>query len=144
MKNKNEVVNTGIRVNLQLTIFESNEELDGEMYFTYEEAMKLQTDKKRLPTREEMKILGDSMVFEVGEWRIYDCLDKSKYTVMPMNGYRYLSDGSLLNVGSEGICWSSVPSGSNAYILLFYDCGKIFPSTNGPQASGFSVRCIKS
>jgi uncharacterized protein (TIGR02145 family) len=61
---------------------------------------------------------------------------------LPMAGGRRLSsDGSLSDVGSDGLYWSSTVSGTDARVLYFASGGaSMYPYG---QAGGFSVRCLK-
>jgi uncharacterized protein (TIGR02145 family) len=59
---------------------------------------------------------------------------------LPVGGYRDGSNGSLDNVGSDGVYWSSTFSGTSSQFLNFYSFNaRVFPNN---RASGFSVRCI--
>jgi uncharacterized protein (TIGR02145 family) len=58
----------------------------------------------------------------------------------PVAGDRYLSSGSLLNVGSYGLYWSSTVDGTNARYLAFASSDANMFSI--ARAFGFSVRCI--
>ncbi|MDQ3190189.1 MAG: fibrobacter succinogenes major paralogous domain-containing protein [Bacteroidota bacterium] len=60
---------------------------------------------------------------------------------LPMPGGRNYSTGSLNNVGTEGLYWSSTVSGTNSR-FLFFDSSFATISFNG-RAYGFSVRCLK-
>jgi uncharacterized protein (TIGR02145 family) len=60
---------------------------------------------------------------------------------LPRAGYRNSSDGSLLNVVSEGYNWSSTVSGTTA-LSLYFDDSLATMGTN-IRAHGFSVRCLK-
>ncbi|MDD2345763.1 MAG: FISUMP domain-containing protein, partial [Bacteroidales bacterium] len=60
---------------------------------------------------------------------------------LPVAGYRNSSTGSLVNVGSNGYCWSSTVDGTFSRYLNFYSGGAGVYS--GGRAFGFSVRCIK-
>lgn len=62
---------------------------------------------------------------------------------LPYAGYRNSSNGTWLNGGSSGYYWSSSPSGTNGYILIF-SSSSILPSNAIDRASGFSVRCFKN
>jgi len=60
---------------------------------------------------------------------------------LPMAGYRYRGDGSLFNVGIDGLYWSSTVSGTSGRVLYFV-------SSNASmftyfRANGYSVRCLK-
>ncbi|MCB0668762.1 MAG: hypothetical protein KDC80_23220 [Saprospiraceae bacterium] len=60
---------------------------------------------------------------------------------LPMAGYRDGSDGSPIDVGSSGGCWSSTVNGTSSRYLAF---GSIFAAMGTSSRSyGFSVRCIK-
>jgi hypothetical protein len=60
---------------------------------------------------------------------------------LPAAGLRDRSSGSLFNVGSFGLYWSSTDSGANARRLDF-DSSDAFMSSNS-RAGGASVRCLK-
>jgi len=60
---------------------------------------------------------------------------------LPMSGYRYFSNGSLYQVGTNGNYWSSTVSGTNSRHLQFYSSGAFI--TTNDRAHGFSVRCLK-
>jgi uncharacterized protein (TIGR02145 family) len=60
---------------------------------------------------------------------------------LPMAGYRLYSDGSLGNVDSFGVYWSSTVSGADAR-NLYVDSGDANLGTSS-RAFGFSVRCLK-
>ena len=60
---------------------------------------------------------------------------------LPMAGYRDYSDGSLGNVGTDGVYWSSTVSSANARSLNFFS-SVAFMNTDA-RAFGFPVRCIK-
>jgi hypothetical protein len=61
-----------------------------------------------------------------------------------VGGYRSLSDGSLNDVGSNGLglYWSSTPGGTLTNNLFFHSGGS--GMSGGYRAHGFSVRCIKN
>ena len=60
----------------------------------------------------------------------------------PVAGYRGYSDGSFLNVGSDGNVWSStVFQNTHALILKFHSSDAYL--SNHHRANGYSVRCIK-
>jgi hypothetical protein len=60
---------------------------------------------------------------------------------LPLGGYRYYSDGSLLDVGSFGYYWTSAYYGwySKSLEFLSFNAGII----DLRRADGLSVRCIK-
>ncbi|MDR0546873.1 MAG: fibrobacter succinogenes major paralogous domain-containing protein [Dysgonamonadaceae bacterium] len=60
---------------------------------------------------------------------------------LPAAGYRYLSSGSLRNVGYYGYYWSSSVNGSNGRSLSF-DRSYVNPNYSTYRAGGFSVRCV--
>jgi uncharacterized protein (TIGR02145 family) len=60
---------------------------------------------------------------------------------LPMAGYRFYSDGSLGNVDTFGVYWSSTVSGADARDL-YVDSGDANLGTSS-RAFGFSVRCLK-
>jgi hypothetical protein len=58
-----------------------------------------------------------------------------------MAGFRSNVDGSLTNVGSYGIYWSSSVDGASASILYFSSSDANMYSDG--RALGLSVRCLK-
>ncbi len=60
---------------------------------------------------------------------------------LPVAGFRYYSNGTLSNVGSIGLYWSSTVSGTFARHLFFSSSNANMSSSN--RANGFSVRCLK-
>ncbi len=60
---------------------------------------------------------------------------------LPLAGFRHFSNGSLINVSTNGVYWSSTVSGANARYLLFFS-GDASMVTNS-RAYGLSVRCLK-
>ena len=60
---------------------------------------------------------------------------------LPLAGFRTFSGGTLLNVGSYGVYWSSTVSGTSARFLYFTSTNANMDANN--RAHGFSVRCIK-
>jgi Fibrobacter succinogenes major domain (Fib_succ_major). len=60
---------------------------------------------------------------------------------LPVAGNRNYGDGSLLNVGSYGLYWSSSVAGAVASYLYFISSSADMNSGN--RAFGFSVRCRK-
>ena len=59
---------------------------------------------------------------------------------LPAAGYRGVG-GSVTNVGTGGIYWSSSISSTNAYLLRFYSTD-VYPSYTNNRANGYSVRCV--
>jgi uncharacterized protein (TIGR02145 family) len=60
---------------------------------------------------------------------------------LPVAGIRSNSDGSLYNVGSYGLYWSSTVDGAHSLNLIFYS--SIANMNSSYRSSGSSVRCIK-
>jgi len=61
----------------------------------------------------------------------------------PASGCRDNVDGSLLNVGRNGYCWSASPDSYNAYNLGFDNYDYVYPLGSGHRALGLSVRCLQ-
>lgn len=118
-------------------------ELDGKVYFTYDEAMELEKnlpDGWRLPTRSEWVLLAEEFgQDEAGE------LDSNIFAEklnLPLTGYFY--GGSLGNTG-VGFYWSRTTYSSyaySAYCLLFYSSG-VSPQDYYGKRYGFAVRLVK-
>ena len=60
---------------------------------------------------------------------------------LPVAGFRFFSNGSLVDVGTNGSYWSSTVSGSTAR-SLFFNSTDAYMSTD-VRADGISVRCLK-
>jgi uncharacterized protein (TIGR02145 family) len=61
---------------------------------------------------------------------------------LPVAGSRFFSNGSLVNVGTSGVYWSSTVNGVNSRSLGFSSSSASM--YNFLRARGFSVRCIKN
>lgn len=61
---------------------------------------------------------------------------------LPAAGYRNVTSGGAVSVGSLGYYWSSTADGTNSYNLNFYN-GYVLPAYNYYRGSGFSVRCVQ-
>ena len=62
--------------------------------------------------------------------------------LFPSAGYRHNSSGALTNIGSEGNCWSFVPSGSSSVRLGYNGSNVCFNANN--RTNGFSLRCVRA
>ena len=63
-------------------------------------------------------------------------------TWYPASGCRYVTDGGLRGVGSNGYCWSASPYYNDAYYMNFYYV-HVNPSNYYGRAIGYSVRCLQ-
>lgn len=89
----------------------------------------------RLPTDDEWEA-------EIATWTSDDASGAyGSVLKLPMAGGSSRSDGSLLNVGTLGLYWSSTVSGSNASCLLFNSSNAFMYADY--RALGYSVRCLK-
>ncbi|MDD4385779.1 MAG: FISUMP domain-containing protein [Bacteroidales bacterium] len=89
----------------------------------------------RLPTRTEWETERESWSSNNAAGAFASVLK------LPMAGYRYGSNGSLLNMGSFGYYWSSTINVTYSIQLYFYSF--IAYISNGGRVDGVSVRCIK-
>ncbi|WP_236709664.1 fibrobacter succinogenes major paralogous domain-containing protein, partial [Elizabethkingia ursingii] len=104
----------------------------------------------RVPTSAVWQaVVANNNVERVGSWA-----DNGNYTsalyfrnpsnvrtlMLPLAGYRYYADGTLLNRGSNGVYWSSSVSTSLAYYLDFISSSVYVNSS--ARTYGFSVRCV--
>jgi uncharacterized protein (TIGR02145 family) len=62
---------------------------------------------------------------------------------LPTNGFRNYTNGLLYYPGTNGFYWSNSITGTNAYILTFYN-GYVNPNSSRNRAYGFGIRCIKN
>ncbi len=60
---------------------------------------------------------------------------------LPMAGYRHYTNGSLVNVGSNGFYWSGAVNGTYVQVLVFNSVTA--DMSNHSHAYGISVRCLK-
>jgi uncharacterized protein (TIGR02145 family) len=102
----------------------------------------------RVPTYAEIQTLLDTTKV-THTWTTQNSINGEKFTdkttgnslFLPALGYRYGDDGTLINVGSNGFCWSSTASSSfYAYYLYFYSNNGSLGS--GDRAPGLSVRPV--
>ena len=64
-----------------------------------------------------------------------------RYVLLPLAGNRNDSNGSLINVGTNGNYWSSTVSGTSARYLAFNSSTALMGADG--RAYGLSVRCLK-
>ncbi|NGZ90410.1 hypothetical protein G7034_09100, partial [Psychroflexus sp. C1] len=89
----------------------------------------------RVPTAAEWQVEIDE-----GNWsNATDAFDST--LALPMAGNRIDTNGSLNNVNTSGLYWSSTVSSANS-LLLYFDSDEAGMYTND-RAIGYSVRCIK-
>ena len=60
----------------------------------------------------------------------------------PASGFRLNNDGSLVNVGYNGFCWSAVPYDTVNGCYLIFSSGYVYPLGNGTRTYGFAVRAV--
>ena len=96
----------------------------------------------RIPTREESQSLDKAG----SDWTTQNSVYGRLFGVVPHQiflpaaGWRYHSDGALINVGADGDYWSSTGGGRFA-MRLWFGSGSSYVSSNY-RAFGFSVRCV--
>lgn len=61
----------------------------------------------------------------------------------PAVGYRNYSSSAVYYVGSNGYCWSAVPSSQGDGRCLHFYSGYVVPVNGNYRAYGFSVRCVQ-
>jgi len=90
----------------------------------------------RLPTEAEMNA-------EVSSWSSNNAAGAFASPLkLPMAGGRNYITGSIYDVGSLGVYWSSTVSGTNSHNLYFYSSGAGGGGLGG-HTFGLSVRCLK-
>ena len=108
-------------------------------FYTYDEAVAAFGDA--LPTKEQWEELKDNC-----QWTWND----SGYTVtgpnghsivLPAAGYRSCC-GSVFNVGSSGLYWSSAPCGAEYAWTLYFDSVHVHVG-NSYRCYGYSVRLVQ-
>ena len=118
--------------------FKSENEIkpDGDIYFTWKEALALQKNNWRLPTKEEFKaLLEKEYMFGHGKGIFGNRL------VLPAAGFRNY-DGFVNGVGSNGNYWTSTPNGSEGAWFLYFYSGGVHMSY-GLRCRGLSVRLVR-
>ena len=126
-------------------------EKDGHHYYTWHEAMEAaRSVGKRLPTREEFRVLCNlNSTWDDerrGRWfgGNHDS-DHKGSLFLPAAGLRGYNSGELAYASSYGYYWSSSPNyggNHNAGYLHFYS-GNVYPLNSNYRAYGFSVRCVR-
>ena len=120
-------------------------------WFAVDDARGLCPSGWHVPTDAEWTILTDHLGGEPvagGQMKMtYGWLDggngtnSSGFSGLP-GGYRYLN-GAFYYAGSDGVWWSSSPSGSGAWSRFLYSYGEgVFRNDDNPRG-GFSVRCVR-
>ena len=126
-------------------------EKDGHHYYTWHEAMEAaRSVGKRLPTREEFRVLCNlNSTWDDerrGRWfgGNHDS-DHKGSLFLPAAGLRYSNSGELASTSSYGYYWSSSPyyGGDNGAGTLGFYSGYVNPLSYNGRALGFSVRCVR-
>lgn len=118
-------------------------EYDGKIYFTYDEAMKLEKnlpDGWRLPTRSEWVLLAEEFGQDENGELEGDIL--AEKLALPLTGY--FRGGSLYNTG-HGYYWSRTTDSSGAYdaYYLYFVSSGVNPQSDDDKEYGFAVRLVK-
>lgn len=72
----------------------------------------------------------------------YTNSSKNATIFFPASGYRSYSDGSLVEVGSNGIYWSAVPGSTNNGCYLHFNWSSMDPQLDNYRAFGFAARPV--
>ena len=101
--------------------FKSKNEVkeNGDIYFTWEEALKCQKDGWRLPTAKEFEALSKKEYMFGYSREIFD-----SRLVLPAAGFRNY-DGFVNYVGSKGCYWSSTPYSSDHAWFLYFNSSEV-------------------
>ena len=122
---------------------ENEVKTNGDIYFTYEEAMERfgepDEDGWRLPTKEELEALRDNFTYVSDKVSKQGVFDKRLY--LPLAGYRDCL-GIVYRVGSYGSCWSSTPYDSDYALYLNFFLGEV-NMYSILQCFGLPVRLIR-
>lgn len=129
-------------------------EVDGRTYYTWEEAMAAAEQLGngwRLPTRDEFVQLDElgSTWDEDRKGRWFGGnheTDHEGSLFIPATGFRHVTTGALIHVGTEGDYWSSSPysSSSTGAGHLGFNSTAVYPQGGSSRANGFSVRCVRN
>ncbi|MCL2291314.1 MAG: hypothetical protein FWC34_11540 [Bacteroidetes bacterium] len=99
-------------------------------------------DGWRLPTQTELASLGNGVwVWANTPVAGRRFVDGSNTLFLPAAGYRDAS-GTLSNVGTRGLYWSSSISGANAFAFILAFNSNGFYMYSNYHVVGFSVRCV--
>ena len=118
--------------------FVGNPESKGEL-FTFDEAQNVCPPGWRLPTYEELQSLNRVSGVWAGNGRIFGTAPNQLF--LPASGWRRDYDGSVFNVGANGLYWSSTQSNSELAMFLGFNNGNVLVYGYWRE-SGFSVRCV--
>jgi hypothetical protein len=127
-----------------------NLEVNGETYFTHQEALEAaKAADKRLPTEEELEALealGSTWDSELkGRWFGEDSelkQESEKSIFFPASGYRSSGDGALYSVGNYGGYWSCSVSGASGAYYMFFDSVGVRHAYDVGRDWGHSVRRV--
>ena len=67
---------------------------------------------------------------------------KTATIFFPASGFRFLSDGSLDNVGYVGYCWSAVPYSADVGCNLYFGWSYVYPQSYNDRSYGFAARPV--
>ena len=67
---------------------------------------------------------------------------KTATIFFPASGFRNYSDGSLVNVGNIGCCWSAVPNDANGGCSLIFSWSYVYPQSSYSRSYGFALRPV--
>ena len=74
-------------------------------------------------------------------WNFYTDSSKNKTIFFPAAGIRDIyNDGTIVDVGSYGYCWSAGPYSQNSSYQLFFDSSTVFPLGDYDRGCLFGVR----
>lgn len=115
---------------------------NGKLY-TFEEALDLENDTWRLPTRDEQEIFIDRTYYGFDEGRkSMTFVDRETGVKLefPAVGYRSTS-GTLYFAGTDGFYWLSTQGSSTGAYDMYFSSGNVSTGYNDKRV-GFSVRCV--
>ena len=72
----------------------------------------------------------------------YTNSSKNATIFFPASGFRNISDGSLVNVGSRGYYWSAVPNSTYYGCNLNFYWSFVYPQVSGDRSFGFAARPV--
>ncbi len=116
---------------------------NGKLY-TFEEALDLENDTWRLPTRDEQEIFIDRTYYGFDEGRkSMTFVDRETGVKLefPAVGYRSTS-GTLYFAGTDGFYWLSTQGSSTGAYDMYFSSGNVSTGYNDKRV-GFSVRLVR-
>ena len=119
---------------------EKNETGGHNGFYSYDEALRKYGNK--LPTKEQLEELKDKCRWRWNGIGYTVTGSNGNSIVLPASGFRY-RDGSVIDVGYNGLYWSSTPHGSFGAWFLYSRSGSVGMYYGLSRCDGLSVRLVQ-